>query len=110
MHIAVASHQPLPAKGYGGPQRVIMALVRGLPALGTRVTLLAPPGTRVPEATLVALPPRKLGDGAARAPSLPRVADLVHAHHPLREPPASPPLAPPRADNLRARVAPVPPR
>src|ERR1051325_6548284 len=56
MHIAVASHQPLPAKGYGGPQRVILALVRGLAALGARVTLLAPAGTRVPE------PPR----GSAR--------------------------------------------
>src|SRR5438105_3667998 len=52
MHIAVASHQPLPAKGYGGPQRVVMALVRGLAALGARVTLLAPPGTRVPEAAV----------------------------------------------------------
>src|SRR5205814_10459850 len=78
MHIAVASHQPLPAKGYGGPQRVVMALVRGLAALGARVTLLAPPGTRVPEVTVVAVPPRKFGDGSALAPYVPRDADLVH--------------------------------
>src|SRR5216110_1671325 len=41
MHVVVASHQPLPAKGYGGPQRVVVALVRGLAALGHRVTLLS---------------------------------------------------------------------
>jgi len=29
MHIAVACQQLLPAKGYGGPQRVVVALVRG---------------------------------------------------------------------------------
>ena len=108
MHIAVASHQPLPAKGYGGPQRVIMALVRGLAALGTRVTLLAPPGTRVPEATVVAVPPRKFGDGAALAPYVPRDADLVHVHFPLRHPPASPPLVQTVHGNLKAGVAPFP--
>ena len=72
MHIAVASHQPLPATGYGGPQRVVVALVRGLAALGHRVTLLAPPGTRLPEATVVVVPPRKLADPATLAPYVPR--------------------------------------
>src|SRR2546423_4529000 len=94
MHIAVASHQPLPAKGYGGPQRVIMALVRGLAALGARVTLLAPPGTRIPEATVVAVPPRQFGDAGAPSPYIPRDADLVPAHVPLHPPPALPPLVP----------------
>src|SRR5205809_6345783 len=74
MHVVVASHQPLPAKGYGGPQRVVVALVRGLAALGHRITLLAPPTTRVPEATVVAVPPRKLTDPATLAPSRPRDA------------------------------------
>src|SRR2546421_9760299 len=92
MHIAVASHQPLPAKGYGGPQRVVMALVRGLAALGARVTLLAPPGTRIPEATVVAVPPRRVRDAVALAPYIPRDADLVHAHVPPHRPPHSPPL------------------
>src|ERR1051325_7884057 len=99
MHIAVASHQPLPAKGYGGPQRVVLALVRGLAALGARVTLLAPPGTRVPEATVVSVPPRKFGDGAALAPYIPRAADLVHVHFPL--PPPSPPAGPAGPRNLK---------
>jgi len=89
MHVVVASHQPLPAKGYGGPQRVVVALVRGLAALGHRVTLLAPPGTRVPEATVVAVPPRKLADPATLAPYVPRDAAIVHAHFPLRSAPGS---------------------
>src|SRR5881396_687123 len=89
MHVVVASHQPLPAKGYGGPQRVVVALVRGLAALGHRVTLLAPPSTRVPEATVVAVPPRKLADPATLAPYVPRDAAIVHAHFPLRSAPGS---------------------
>src|SRR5206468_4193059 len=89
MHVVVASHQPLPAKGYGGPQRVIVALVRGLAALGHRITLLAPPTTRVPEATVVAVPPRKLADPATLAPYVPRDAAIVHTHFPLRSAPGS---------------------
>src|SRR6266852_1185229 len=72
MHIAVACQQLLPAKGYGGPQRVVVALVRGLAALGHRITLLAPPSTRVPEAAVVAVPPRKLADPTTLAPYIPR--------------------------------------
>lgn len=92
MHVVVASHQPLPAQGYGGPQRVVVALVRGLAALGHRVTLLAPPGTRVAEATVVAVPPRKLADAAALAPYVPSDADIVHAHFPLRRAPGAVPF------------------
>jgi glycosyltransferase involved in cell wall biosynthesis len=92
MHVVVASHQLLPAKGYGGPQRVVVALVRGLAALGHRVTLLAPPGTRVPEATVVLVPPRKLVDAAALAPYVPRDADIVHAHFLLHRGPGAVPF------------------
>jgi glycosyltransferase involved in cell wall biosynthesis len=83
MHVVVASHQPLPAKGYGGPQRVVVALVRGLAALGHRVTLLAPSGTRVPEAKVVEVPSRKFGDAASLAPYVPRDGEVLHAHFPL---------------------------
>src|SRR5207249_12179041 len=41
MHVVVASHYRLPVKGYGGTERVVVALVSGLAALGHRVTLLA---------------------------------------------------------------------
>src|SRR5256884_8338137 len=92
MHVVVASHQPLPAKGYGGPQRVVVALVRGLAALGHRVTLLAPPSTRVPEATVVAVPPRQLAHPPTLAPYVPRHAAILHAHLPLRPAPGPFPL------------------
>ncbi|HZI23234.1 MAG TPA: glycosyltransferase [Gemmatimonadales bacterium] len=108
MHIAVASQQPLPAKGYGGPQRVVVALVRGLAALGARVTLLAPPGTRLPEATVVPVPPRKLTDAGALAPYIPRDADLVHAHFPLRGRPGATPLVETVHRNLKPGAAVAP--
>lgn len=87
MHVVVASHQQLPAKGYGGPQRVVVALVRGLAALGHRVTLLALPGTRVPEARVVEVPARKFGDPASLLPYLPRDGEILHAHFPLERGP-----------------------
>ena len=87
MHVVVASHQQLPAKGYGGPQRVVVALVRGLAAHGHRVTLLAPPGTRVPEAKLVEVPPRKFNDPTSLVPYLPRDGDILHVHFPLKRGP-----------------------
>ena len=92
MHVVVASHQQLPAKGYGGPQRVVVALVRGLATLGHRVTLLAPPGTRVPEAKVVEVAPRKFADAASLAPSIPRDADILHAHFPLKRGPGTIPF------------------
>src|SRR5256885_16654431 len=87
MHVVVASHQPLPAKGYGGPQRVVVAPGRGVAALGHRVTLLAPPGTRVPEATVGAGPPPKLADPRMLPTYVPRGAATAHAHLPPRSAP-----------------------
>jgi len=84
MHIVVASQQPLPAKGYGGPQRVVVALVRGLAAHGHRVTLLAPPGSRVPEAKVVEVSARDLDDPRSLRPHLPRDADILHTHFTVR--------------------------
>jgi len=89
MHVVVASHQPLPPTGYGGPQRVVAALVRGLAALGHRVTLLAPPGTKTAEARVVEVASRKLSDAALTlAPYLPPSTDVLHAHFPLKQAPA----------------------
>src|SRR3989442_8038632 len=108
MHVVVASHQPLPAKGYGGPQRVVVALVRGLAALGHRITLLAPPGTRVPEATVVTVPPRKLADPATLATYLPRDAAIVHAHFPLAPAPRAFPFVQTIHRNLKPGSPPHP--
>jgi len=94
MHVAVASHHRLPVKGYGGNQRVVVALVRGLAALGHRVTLLAQPGTRVPEAArVVEVPPRTLKNaGADLAPFVPKDADILHGHFPLKQGPKGVPF------------------
>jgi glycosyltransferase involved in cell wall biosynthesis len=84
VHIAIASHYRLPATGYGGTERVVVALVRGLAARGHRVTLFAAPGTRVPEATVVDIPPDRLTDPAADLAGLvPRDADILHAYFPV---------------------------
>ena len=56
MHIAVVSHHRLPVKGYGGTERIVVALVRGLDELGHRVTLVAQPGTKISEATVREVP------------------------------------------------------
>jgi glycosyltransferase involved in cell wall biosynthesis len=94
MHVAVASHHRLPVQGYGGAQRVVVALVRGLAALGHRVTLLAQPGTRVPEAAkVVEVPPRTLKNaGADLTPFVPEDADILHGHFPLKQAPKGVPF------------------
>ena len=66
MHVVVASHHRLPVEGYGGPQRVVVALVEGLAAHGHRVTVLAQPGTKLPAAArVVEVPPRTLKNSGA---------------------------------------------
>lgn len=110
MHVVVASHDRLPVEGYGGAQRVVVALVRALAALGHRVTLLAQPGTRVPEASrVVAVPPKILKDsGADLTPLIPDGADILHAHFPLKKGPRSLPFVQTLHSNLKPG-SPVPP-
>jgi len=91
LHVVVASHYRLPVKGYGGTERVVVALVRGLAALGHRVTLLAAPGSRVPEATVVEVPPARIRDpDLDLATLLPPGADMLHALFPVRRAPSHP--------------------
>jgi len=86
MHVAIVSHHRLPVTGYGGTERVVVALVRGLAQLGHRVTLLAPPGTRVPEATIVEIAAKLLRDRRADLTrAIPTDVDVVHAHFPIVE-------------------------
>jgi glycosyltransferase involved in cell wall biosynthesis len=89
MHVVVASHHRLPVEGYGGPQRVVVALVRALAALGHRVTLLAQPGTKVAEATkIIEVAPRLLRDSNVDLKKfLPDNSDILHAHFPLKQGP-----------------------
>jgi glycosyltransferase involved in cell wall biosynthesis len=89
MHVVVASHHRLPVEGYGGPQRVVVALVRALTELGHRVTLLAQPGTKVADAAkIVEIAPRLLKDSNVDLKKfLPDNADILHAHFPMKQGP-----------------------
>ena len=110
MHIAVVSHHRLPVKGYGGTERIVVALVRGLAELGHRVTLIAQPGTRIPQATVLEVPAAKLRNPAFDlGPMLPNDADIAHAHFPVRRLPSGPPFCQTIYGNLKAGEA-VPPR
>ncbi len=109
MHIAVISHHRLPVKGYGGTERIVVALVRGLAELGHRVTLIAQPGTKIPEATVVETPPSRLRDPALDLATLiPKDADVVHAHFPIRRLPSGPPFLQTVHGNLKQGEAVAP--
>ena len=87
MHIALYTHSRLPVEGYGGTQRVVVWLARGLAELGHRVTLLAPAGSRVRGTELVPLDPAEiLRAGFDLTPLIPASAEILHAHGPLRVP------------------------
>jgi glycosyltransferase involved in cell wall biosynthesis len=88
MRVTLVHHTRLPVRGYGGTERVVVSLARGLAQLGHEVTLIAPVGTRVPEATLVPVPPSRFGDPSFDlTPLLPAGCDIVHAFYPPRMPP-----------------------
>ena len=110
MHVVVASHHRLPVEGYGGPQRVVVALVRGLAALGHRVTILAQPGTKVAEASkIVEIAPRILKNpGADLTPFIPEGAEILHAHFPLKQGPKTIPFVQTLHGNWKADT-PLPP-
>ncbi len=91
MRVVLVHHTALPVQGYGGTERVVVSLVRGLAALGHEVTLLAPPGTRIPEARLVTVPQARLRDPTLDlTPLIPAGTEILHAFYPLRVPPGVP--------------------
>src|SRR2546425_13003661 len=98
MHVVVASHHRLPVEGYGGPQRVVVALVQALAALGHRVNVLAQPGTKLAAASpVIEVPPPALktnGGSADLTPVLPDNVHIVPAPFPLKQRPKAPPLLP----------------
>lgn len=104
MHVAVVSHYRLPVVGYGGTERIVAALVRGLADRGHRVTVLARPGTTLVEAhRVVALPEPVFRNPGAELPRfIPDGADVVHAHFPVSEPPSGPPFLQTLYGNMRA--------
>jgi glycosyltransferase involved in cell wall biosynthesis len=91
MHIALFFWDVLPAPKYGGTQRMVVWLARGLAAAGHRVTLIAGHGSDVPEASLVPIDPAD-----ARQPEfdirplLPSDLDILLTYVPLRTRPDVP--------------------
>ncbi|MEO8199165.1 MAG: glycosyltransferase [Gemmatimonadota bacterium] len=80
MHIAIYCRDRLPTKGYGGSQRVAVWLVRGLAELGHQVTLIAGPGSKVPEATLVPVDLKKAYQpGFDVSPLIPPGVEIFHS-------------------------------
>lgn len=87
MRIALLYHGRLPVKCYGGTERVVVWLARGLAELGHEVVLLAAPGSNVPEAQLVPVDPHQAEHIAFDPrPFLPPGVDLCHAHRPIAVP------------------------
>ncbi len=109
MHVAIASHHALPVRGYGGTQRIVAALVRGLATLGHRVSLLAPPGTNLPEATHVEVPREELRRARPDlARHVPPGAELLHVHFAMWDLPNDLPVLQTLYGNLHT-AQPVPP-
>jgi glycosyltransferase involved in cell wall biosynthesis len=102
MHVALYFHDKLPVKGYGGTQRVVVWLARALAELGHQVSLLAGPGSKVPEATLIPIDlklARKPGyDFSALVPP---GTDIVHSFAPRVARPKSLPFVSTLEGNLR---------
>ncbi len=81
MRIALYTNSRVPAQRYGGTQRVVTWLARGLAEHGHEVILLAERGSVLPEARVIPLPGADL-----RRPSfkidlhLPPGVDILHVH------------------------------
>jgi len=84
MRVALVHHARFPVRGYGGTERVVAWLARGLAELGHEVVLLAAPGSRLPSARLVPIDARAASRGLFDVrPFLPAGLDIVHAHQEL---------------------------
>lgn len=91
MHVVLYARDRLPVRHYGGTQRIVVYLARGLAAAGHRVTLVAGAGSDVPEAGLVPLSAADLRrvDLDLR-PRIPSGADVLLAFAPLPMEPGLP--------------------
>ena len=94
MNIVLYCPARLPVREYGGTERVVVWLARGLAERGHRVTVIALPGTKLPSATVIPIPNKlALQDGGPDlTPLLPPGTDIVHAHSPLKRPPEGVPF------------------
>ncbi len=89
LHVALYHPARLPVRNYGGTERVVVWLARGLAELGHKVSLIAAPGSDVPEATVVPIDAKLSATpgGPNLTRWLPRGVDVLHSHVPLTSPP-----------------------
>lgn len=89
LHVVLYHPGRLPVTRYGGTERVVVWLARGLAELGHEVTLICGRGSKVPEARIIplraAIANRR--GGPDLTPLLPAGVDVIHAHAPLSCPP-----------------------
>jgi len=87
MKIALVHHARLPVRGYGGTERVVVWLARGLVELGHEVTLLSAPGSAVPGVRHVPVPAKQAARTGFNARAfLPPGIEVVHAHQEIADP------------------------
>ncbi len=88
MHIVQFHHVRLPVTKYGGAERIAVWLCQGLVELGHQVTLLAPPGSRVPGVRVVeVLPELVRSPGFDLSRYVRERVDIMHYHCEVRYPP-----------------------
>lgn len=103
MHVVLFYHLRVPVTGYGGTERVIQWLARGLAERGDRVTVIAARGSRLPEATVIEVDSKMAADYFFDlAPLIPKGAEVLHAHRPC------PPSVIPTLWTLHGNPAPHP--
>lgn len=107
MHVALYVHSVVPVQGYGGTQRVVVGLARGLVQLGHQVTVLALGGSTIPTAHLIPLTSKQIAaPGFDLTPFIPSSADILHAHTPLVNPPQHPHVLTVHGNLREGRTAP----
>ncbi len=81
MHIVQYFYKPLPVYEYGGVERVIVWLIKGLQELGHIVTLIGPEGSTL-DCNLVSFPNNTPEPSASKLKKyIPHDADLIHFHN-----------------------------
>ncbi|MFO7588000.1 MAG: hypothetical protein R6X22_07995, partial [Gemmatimonadota bacterium] len=85
MRVGLFFHNRLPARKYGGTQRVIVWLARALRELGHEPWIITRPGTRLPDFATAEIPTRvveraKTDPGLPLDPYLPPGLEVIHYH------------------------------
>ncbi len=84
MHVVIYNPVKIPPDNYGGTERVVWWLIKGLSKLGCKVTFIGPKGSYHPHADIIEVDIPK-GDPSLNPldlkPFLPPDTDILHIHH-----------------------------